>query len=355
MGKKFSHLNYQKRKILSTMIKQGFHKQDIADALGISQSTVYRELERGLCDITKTDLSVVREYSPDLAECKYQENLRAKGKKTKVEKDDKLNKYLAYMILYQHFSPTAIIYDMRANNLRFDEEIKACNTIYNAVKKGLIKGVSEKNLYYQGKRKKVKRKQDRTHKKEIAGTSIELRDPEILKREEFGHWEMDSVIGQQTNKKTLLVLTERKTRYEVILMTKNHNADETRKALNRVEKKYKSGCFSVFKTITVDNGSEFADCKAMEKALYRVGNRTKVYYCHPHSPHERGSNENCNLLVRRFFPKGSDFDSTLNKAKVKEAEDWINTYPRSLHNGKCSEELFIEELRKIGIDFYKLE
>lgn len=93
----------------------------------------------------------------------------------------------------------------------------------------------------------------------------------------------------------------------------------------------------------------------MEKALYRVGNRTKVYYCHPHSPHERGSNENCNLLVRRFFPKGSDFDSTLNKSKVKEAEDWINTYPRSLHNGKCSEELFIEELRKIGIDFYKLE
>lgn len=86
MGKKFSHLNYQKRKILSTMIKQGFHKQDIADALGISQSTVYRELERGLCDITKTDLSVAREYSPDLAECKYQEHLRAKGKKPKLKK-----------------------------------------------------------------------------------------------------------------------------------------------------------------------------------------------------------------------------------------------------------------------------
>ena len=65
MGNKFSHLNYQKRRILSTMIKKGFHKQDIADALGISQSTVYRELERGLCDITKTDLSVAREYSPE--------------------------------------------------------------------------------------------------------------------------------------------------------------------------------------------------------------------------------------------------------------------------------------------------
>lgn len=356
MGRKFSHLNYQKRKILSTMIKQDFHKQDIADALSISLSTVYREIKRGMCDITKTDLSVVKEYSPDLAECKYQEHLRAKGRITKAEKDKNLNEYLSYMILVQRFSPKAIIYDMKANNLRFEEEIKAYNTIYHAVKKGLIKGVSEKHLHYQGKRKKIKKEEeDRTHKKEIAGTSIELRNPEILKREEFGHWEMDSVIGQQTNRKTLLVLTERKTRQEIILMTKSHTADETRKALNRLEKKYKSGFFTVFKTITVDNGSEFADSKAMEKALYRVGNRTKVYYCHPNSPHERGSNENCNLLVRRFFPKGSDFDTILNKTKIKEAEDWINTYPRSLHNGRCSEELFVEELEKLGIDYYQLE
>lgn len=174
MGNKFSHLNYQKRRILSTMIKQGFHKQDIADALGISQSTVYRELERGLCDITKTDLSVAREYSPDLAECKYQEHLRAKGKKSKVEKDDKLNKYLSYMILFQHFSPTAIIYDMRANNLRFNEEIKACNTIYNAVKKGLIKGVSEKIYSIKAGEKKLRKSRIELIKRRLQEPALSL-------------------------------------------------------------------------------------------------------------------------------------------------------------------------------------
>ena len=114
---------------------------------------------------------------------------------------------------------------------------------------------------------------------------------------------MDCVIGKLNNRKTILVLTERKTRYTILEVLKEHTASEVVKALNRIEKRYGSSFYRIFKTITVDNGSEFADYIGMEKSLYRIGNRTKVYYCHPEAPHERGSNEVGNRLIRRFYPK----------------------------------------------------
>ena len=119
------------------------------------------------------------------------------------------------------------------------------------------------------------------------------------------------------------------------------------KAINRIEKRLGARFYSVFKTITVDNGSEFKDFEALEKAVNRVGNRTKIYYCHARSPQERGSNENANLLIRRWLPKGADFDKILTRDKVKTVEEWINFYPRRLFKGKCSYVLFEEELAKL--------
>ncbi len=99
----------------------------------------------------------------------------------------------------------------------------------------------------------------------------------------------------------------------------------------------------------MDNGSEFKDFEGMEKALYRKGKRTKIYVCHPHAPHERGSNENNNILVRRFFPKGEDFDVTVTRTKVKAAEEWMNFYPRTIFRGNTAFDLYIAELKAIGI------
>ena len=175
------------------------------------------------------------------------------------------------------------------------------------------------------------------------GETIENRPSEVDDRIEFGHWEMDTVKGQIKYRKCLLVLTERKTRYEIIEMMKSCTTDEVRKALNRIEKRYGSSFYSLFQTITVDNGVEFQDCDSMQKALYRVGNRTKIYYCHPYTSCERGSNEVKNRLIRRFFRKGANFDSILNREKVKEVEAWINDMPRKILNGISSETLFQEQ------------
>ena len=111
------------------------------------------------------------------------------------------------------------------------------------------------------------------------------------------------------------------------------------------------GCsfYKLFKTITVDNGSEFLDYESIEKALYRVGKRTTVYYCHPYRSCERGSNENQNKLIRRWYPKGSDFDKILKKRDVKRVEKWINDYPRKMFDGKTANEMFDDECSKSGI------
>lgn len=335
---------------LENMLKHKYPVSEIARCLDVALSTVYLEIKRGMCEQMKSDLTKIMVYKADFAQHRYEENLKKKGQRAKIERDQKLNSYVYKLIKYKKYSPKAIIYELINNDINFNENIKSYTTIYSAIKKGLIPGIKRKDLP-RGKYK-VRLPKDKNHKRNIPGKSIEERPLEVNERKIFGHWEMDCVLGKQDNKKAVLVFTERKTRYEIIEKLKYHTSDEVVKALNRIEKRYKSSFYTVFKSITVDNGHEFMDCSAMEKALYRKGKRTEIYYCHPNSPGERGSNENCNLLVRRFLHKGMDFDKHLTTSKAKEVQEWINTYPRGIHSGKTAKELFINELINLEIAHY---
>ncbi|HBN38161.1 MAG TPA: IS30 family transposase, partial [Ruminococcaceae bacterium] len=156
----------------------------------------------------------------------------------------------------------------------------------------------------------------------------------------FGHWEMDCVVGKKEKGKTFLVLTERYTRYEIIRIMKDHTAASVVKALDNIERTYGAKMFSkVFQTITIDNGSEFADYIGMERSCRNKGNRTKVYYCHPYSSYERGSNENQNKMIRRHYPKGISFDK-VTPAATRKLEKWINNYPRGIFNYYSSADLY---------------
>lgn len=149
-------------------------------------------------------------------------------------------------------------------------------------------------------------------------------------RTTVGHWEMDSVLGKKKTKPALLVLSERLSRKELIIKVQDHTAASVVRALDRLERKMGSPAFrATFKSITVDNGSEFADVDGMERSCRRKGPRTKVYYCHPYSSWERGTNENTNGLIRRWFPKGTDF-SKVSVQEIQKVEDWLNTYPREI-------------------------
>lgn len=152
---------------------------------------------------------------------------------------------------------------------------------------------------------------------------------------------MDTVQGKQKTRPRLLVLTERLSRNEIVVKIKSNEAANVVKALDRLERKLGAAFYSVFRSITVDNGSEFSDCEGMERSCRRRGKRTTVYYCHPYSSFERGSNERQNGMIRRLFPKGTDF-SGVSLQKVRQSEEWVNNYPRRMFNFRSSAEVFAD-------------
>lgn len=345
MGKCYSHLTYNDRLHIARMLDKGYKVSEIANVVGKSEVTIYAEIKRARYIHTNHDLTETEKYNPDRAQELYEWNLKGKGPGLKIDKDHELAQYIETKIIDDNCSPYAALQAIKQDGKTFQVEIKSVNTIYAYIRKGVFRHLSMAHLPIKEKsrgKQKVKRA-----RKASRGTSIEKRPEAIAKREEFGHWEMDCVIGKRENRKTLLVLTERKTRYELIEVLKRHNVDEVRKALNRLEKRFQSDFYSIFKTITVDNGAEFSDPDVLEKALYRVGKRTKMYFCHPYCSCERGTNENQNKLIRRHYPKGTDFDIHINKKKVTEVQNWMNHYPRRILNGQTPAMRFAIECKKL--------
>lgn len=346
MGKHFSHLTWSDRLYIEKLYNKGNTPQEIAEVVGCCRTTIYNELRRGRYIHTNSDLTEEVRYSSDMAQQKYDENKKNKGPGLKIGSDIELANYIEDKIINEKYSPQAVLYAIRNEGRKFSVEIKSVTTIYSYIDKDVFLNLSTEHLHR--KKKKPKRKAKRA-KRPSKGTSIEKRPESVADRDQFGHWEMDCVKGKRSNGTALLVLTERKTRYEIIQVLKACSADEVRKAMNRIEKEFKSAFYTIFNTITVDNGSEFADTEAIEKALYRVGKRADVYYCHPYCSCERGSNENQNRLIRYHYPKGADFDKIVKKDEVRKLQKWINGYPRRMFEGGTAGRAFRNECEKLGI------
>ena len=339
--KKGEHIKWEDRLQIQGALRSGAKPAEIAKTIGCCRATIYNEINRGMC-IQQHDAEFVEEYCADVAERKYQENLRAKGPDLKLGSDFALAEYIETKIVIEHYSPGAALAAIQEEGLTFDTEICE-NTLYNYIYRGdVFLTLTKEHLLYKGKRHKPdpeKHKRSRTPN----GESIEKRDPEVKERTTFGHWEMDSIMGCRGSKAALVVLTERLTRYGLVFRVPDHTMGSVVKVLDRLERKMGKDFQRIFQTITVDNGSEFQDCDGMQKSLRRRKNRTTIYYCHPYSASERGSNENMNRIVRRFFPKGTNFDE-VTAQEVAEAEAWMNKYPRAILGWRSAGALFVEQL-----------
>ena len=146
---------------------------------------------------------------------------------------------------------------------------------------------------------------------------------------------MDTVARKQGSSSCLLVLTDRKSRLEIIRKLEAKTSAHVVKAIRDIITEYPGW----IKTITSDNGSEFMNAAAIE----RLG--IPYFYAHSYCSWERGSNENNNKLIRRYLPKGMDIGE-VSEERIKEIEEWMNTYPRKLWNGKSSKEIHVEEFTK---------
>ena len=342
MKRQFKHLSKTQRNQLEMLLKANVSKKEIADYLGVNLSTIYREIKRGAYLHRNTDWTETIRYSADKADYKYRQMLKEKGSQIKLGNDYEYAEYLERKIIEEKQSPKAVLGHIKKHNIHFNTTISV-NTLYSYIRKGYFSRLEMKHLP-RGEQKK-KKQHVRVNKKAPKGTSIEKRPLEILERITFGHWEMDCVCGP--TRQSLLVLTERLTRKEIILPIATQSATAVVKALNRIEKRYGKQFKRIFKTITVDNGTEFSNCQGIEKSIYGKAQRTKVYYCHPYSSWERGTNERINREIRRLIPKGTNL-ANITEKEVQAVEEWVNNYPREILDFETSNERFARELAKIA-------
>ena len=334
---KGKHLSLCERIEIEKSLARGFSIRAIARALNRSPSTVYREIQRNSIlqrreirsNSKKAPLEItVLKYFADTAQLIAKDNTGKRGGKYKLFKDTDLLRYIENKILKDLASPDAIIGELKQNGHKYKTMI-CTKTVYNYIDRGLLK---VKNIDLLLKcRRKPKKERINVHKR-IFGTSIDKRPDSVNSRQEFGHYEGDTIVGKD-GKSALLTLVERKTRKGFMLKIKDRTAKEVLRAITKFKTILPDGAI---KTITLDNGSEFARLGELKE--------TEVYYAHPYSAYERGSNENYNGIIRRFLPKGKDL-SKLSQQDLNRINNWIDSYPRKILNYKSAQTVFEQELK----------
>lgn len=347
MGKLFKHLSQNDRIKMETMLNSGHKVVEVAEYLHVHRSTIYREIKRGEYTHRNSDYTEETRYSSDLGQKNHDWNAQGKGRNIKIGNDRPLAEYIEGKIIEDKYSPEAALAAAAESGIEFTTSISV-RTLYRYIDKGIFLKLTNKDLPVKGKRKKHN-KRVKVQKRASAGESIENRPDEVKDREIFGHWEMDTVKGKQgVTKSCMLVLTERKTRDEIIVKLPDQKAASVVEVIDRLERKWGDMFTKVFRSITVDNGVEFSDYEGLERSVLHEGEkRTFAFYCHPYSSWERGSNENNNRLIRRHIPKGEDFDEKQDR-DIEYIENWINNYPRGIFGFKTSAQLFEEEIRKLA-------
>lgn len=346
MGKYYSQLTLNDRLTLEKLLKTNkFTKQEIADTIGCTRITIYREIEKGTIEGIDTNLNPVKFYSGDTAHRIYKKNKKKQGAKLKAINDKKLMRFITKKIEKDRYSPRATTMFIKKEKLKFKYSISDF-TIYRYVKRGYFENLTMEKLPYT---KTYHKRYQKLQKRASYGLSIEKRPKEVLSREEFGHWEMDSVEGGENSKKSLLVLSERKTRKELIFLNNNMTSKEVVNRIDEIEKNLKHNFPNIFIDFTMDNGTEFADTKGLSRSIINKNIlRTKLYYCHPRTPTERGTNENINKMIRKYIPKGTNFDN-YKPSYIKYIQEEINNYPRQLFGSDSANERFIIELQKLNL------
>lgn len=340
------NIQFIHRSIIAKALNDGDSKTLIAKELGFSRQAIHNEITRGTVEHMKTDLTIEYVYDPYHAQYMHNEAVHWKGRLSVIDDCKELIEIIESGIR-EKLSPEVIAYNISIMYKEGKISHKLCyKTIYNLIYARKL-GVSSDDLLYGPKRHKKAHKEEKIHEKPEGGESIELR-PDISDRVEFGHWEIDCVVGKREGKSTcLMTLVERKTRYGITVLIPKKSKKCIVNALKKIKLKFGKYFYDVFKSITADNGCEFKDAIGMSLEL-KNGKKVKIYFAHAYHSWERGSNENFNRMIRRYYPKGTDF-TTINNKELQNVINRINNYPRKQFSFETSTSLFYKELSKLNI------
>ncbi len=330
MMKKQRYMDIKDRIRLEERLRYKVPITQIARELGFSRKSIYNEIKRGTYLHTCNYRDEPR-YSADKGQAIQDKRRLRKGRGLKIGKDRALAEFLERKILNEHCSPAVALELAR----RKDFQTTICvQTLYNYIDAGLFVRLTNDDLLEKPKRKKKTEQKSRVVHQDLP--SIEDRPAGIEERAEYGHWEMDLVVGpQEGSGVVLLTLTERKSRQELIFKLPDKRACTVRAVFDRLERTTPD-FYQRFKTITTDNGTEFLEHDLLVKSVLG-GKRFTVYYCHSYAAWEKGSNEVHNRMIRRWFPKGTDF-AGISKQKIAQVQNWMNHYPRKILGWKAPSE-----------------
>ena len=332
--RKNQHLTAEERHEIEVRLKDGWTTYRIAQHLQRPYNTIKNEILRGTVVLYN---GRVKRYKAQEGERVYKEHRFRCRRPYRRLRTAPFIRYVEEQ-LAKGWSLDACFGRAQLENLFQREDMVCTKTLYNYVDIGLI---NIKNIDLPDKlRRNTKKARVRRNKKRF-GDSISQRPENVESREEFGHWEIDSVVGSQDESEpAVLTLVERKLRYSVWMKIEGHTAGSVQKALNQLFSYFGEKASEVFKTITSDNGSEFSLLSELEEKDIRV------FFTHPYSSWEKGTNERHNGLLRRFIPKRKSI-SGYSAEDILFISDWANGLPRKILGYYTPEELFEKELDRI--------
>jgi len=314
----YQQLTLEERTMIYGFCKAGFSLSEIANELNRHKSTISREIHRN---------TGKRGYRPQQADEKARERRQTAHKAKKWI--PRLEKRIVTM-LKEHWSPEQI-----TGTLKKRDDISISHQrIYQFVEEDkAIGGELYKKLRHGNKKRRKKYGKNISKRGQIQNrVPISQRPDYIEKRSTAGHWEGDTIIGKN-HKKAMITLVERKYGYTVIEKVESKNSKLVAEKICEALSKYKS----MVKSITFDNGLEFAAHEMISKSL-----KCKIFFAEPYSSYQRGTNENTNGLIRQYFPKGSDFEKHSEK-DVYLVMNSLNNRPRKRLDFSTPVELFLKK------------
>lgn len=317
---KYNRLSERERVRISMMLIAGFTFSEIAEDLGRSVSTIGREVYRNQAGGEYLAVEAHQQAS--------KRQVYSHAPKSKILTDERMKLFI-HAKLRLRWSPTQISsWLLKTQNMHISHE-----TIYQYIYVQ-TKGELKKELISYLRQRKPRR-QSRKLENEKRGTipemiSIHQRPAEVADRVVPGHWEGDLIIGKD-HKSAVGTLVERTTRFAIIVKLKAKDAESVRKEFAKAMRNLP---MALTKSLTYDRGKEMSEHKK-----FTIDTKIKVYFCDPHSPWQRGTNENTNGLIRDFWPKGTDFATITNK-EAAYVQDALNERPRKTLDWDSPKERF---------------
>jgi IS30 family transposase len=313
---KYRQITSGERYAIGALRRRGLSARAIATELGRSHTTISRELKR--------NLSSQGRYTP------FKANQKCRGRRTRSRRNARIttetwatvDRYLGL-----DWSPEQVAGFLRVENvLTISHE-----SIYLHVWRDKAAGGNLWKHLRQASKKRRKRYGAYDSRGKVAGKRhISERPPEVEDRVEVGHWEIDTVMGTEHGKNSVLTLVERATGYTVMGKLARHCAAD---AVARCTELIGRHADRV-STITADNGTEFHSYKAIEAAT-----GVEFYFATPHHSWERGTNENTNGLIRQYLPKRTS-QAHVTQADCDAIAAKLNSRPRKRLGYKTPEECY---------------